>query len=403
VAIVCGFIRPGWGYQENYWLEELTKAGHEARIFIAGKESSAPESIAAAGGAYTRQAVKTWFGPRHNYFCFHVADALADFRPQIILWTGHLQNFGLDLLRDSRLRGAALVSLFGMNLGMHEYDWRKPGISLRDRLHGLGFHLLRGGICRRAARRSDRIIGNTPQTRGILLSTFRDPAEREAIDRKVVDLPLGFGPDNFRHDPELRATVRQALGLAPDDLVVAMSSRFAAGQKFRFLNASIRGILAALERHPTLKAVIIGFTDNDVSDHFRRLIAADPNRNRVIQHPFADLTQLNGLYNAADLAVFGNASISCQAALGTGLTVCLADNGTMNHLITVPNQGFFFPLLDIDAIADQIVRAAQVVGAYRGDARVEFRRRLAEAASWLSYEQIMRRVIELASPFVQVA
>jgi hypothetical protein len=76
---------------------------------------------------------------------------------------------------------------------------------------------------------------------------------------------------------------------------------------------------------------------------------------RVHCLPFAEQVRLNELYNAADIAVLPNASISCQAALGTGLTVCLANNGTMDHLIRHPSQAAFFDPAQPEELSHRLI------------------------------------------------
>ena len=82
---------------------------------------------------------------------------------------------------------------------------------------------------------------------------------------------------------------------------------------------------------------------------------------------------MNELYNAADIAVLPNASISCQAALGTGLTVCLANNGTMDHLIRHPSQAAFFDPAQPEELAHRLIDFADSMASKSVEDRYEAR------------------------------
>jgi hypothetical protein len=108
---------------------------------------------------------------------------------------------------------------------------------------------------------------------------------------------------------------------------------------------------------------------------------------------------LSELYNASDIAVFGRASISCQEALGTGVVACFANDGSLNHLVTLPEQGLFFAPGDRADLTAKLSEAVARVRSHEGTQREVFRRRLADAAAWLGYDRIIRAILEkLDSP-----
>lgn len=70
--------------------------------------------------------------------------------------------------------------------------------------------------------------------------------------------------------------------------------------------------------------------------------------SRFICELFANQKRLNEIYNAADIALFGNTTISVTAAAGTGLVLCLADVGAMDIVVTKPDQAVYFQFRNSD-------------------------------------------------------
>jgi hypothetical protein len=81
--------------------------------------------------------------------------------------------------------------------------------------------------------------------------------------------------------------------------------------------------------------------------------------------------------------------------MGTGLLACFADNGTMNHLVTRPDQGLFFQPYDAESLAKGLLRAVEMVP-MGAEAREEFRKRLADESRWLGYDRIIEKCMRLA-------
>ncbi len=392
IAIVTGGHNPGRGYVDNHWAELLPSMGHEVRLITNSQSSESLTRHEGQGGSYELHRVPAWAGPRNVYLSRHVGRALREFGPDLVVWSVPARLFGMSLLLSKDLKKLPMVTIFTEKYGMHEFDWKKRGISIKQRLHAIAFHLLRGPVVRPICRRSTLIVATTPQTREILLMLFGE-REKPRIDTKILVMPLGFHPGLYGWTPSVRQATRRELGLADDDVVIVMSSRFTPHLKTEDLPPSIEGIIAALIAHPAARAVIVGMGDDEFSDRFRRRIQASPVAGRMQCLQWADQARLNAIYNAADIALFGNASISCQSALGTGLAVCLADNGSMNQLVTIPRQGFFFRPRDSRDVGAKLSDALAMFEAMSGPQRVAFRNSLADGSRWLSYDQTIARAL----------
>jgi glycosyltransferase involved in cell wall biosynthesis len=390
IAIVCGTFRHGWGYQENFWADELSRAGHVVRVFSASCLNNVSPAAPVGADAYEIDAVPARRLPRGILLSSGLGVMVAEYAPQLILWFGIEQFFGRDLISCGKV---PLVTFFGLNRGMHEFDWRKQGIPFSQRLHAIIWRLLRGRITREACRRSSLIVATVPETRGILHLLFL-PEERKAIDSRILHVPLGFSPRVYQCDPSTCLSTREELGIAPTDVVTIFSCRFSAARKEERNRDTLKGICLALEARDSLRAILVGFGRDAVSMRLQQSIRQSQAAARIHCLSFAEQERLNELYNAADIAILPNASISCQAALGTGLTVCLAGNGTMDHLVRHPSQAVFFDPVQPEELSHRLIDLVDsMVSKSVGERQTE-RERLARASRWLGYDRLVASVVD---------
>jgi glycosyltransferase involved in cell wall biosynthesis len=218
--------------------------------------------------------------------------------------------------------------------------------------------------------------------------------ERREIDRRILEVPLGFSPHTYHWNPQTARHTREKFEVRPTDVVVAFSCRFSAPRKEERNRRTLTGIRSALEAHSRLHAVLVGFGDDSVSTRLKRFVRQGAVSARIHCLPFAEQEGLNELYNAADVAVFPNASISCQAALGTGLTVCLANNGTMDHLIRSGSQAVFFDPARLEDLCLRLTRLAELMVQWPIEKRLAKREEMAASSRWLGYDRLCASVLE---------
>lgn len=394
VAVVSGSYAHGLSYQENIWAEELACMGHEVRVFTARGHGQPPQRHPVPGGppgcTFEVEEVRSLVLPRQIMPTLGLGAAIAAFAPDRVLWFGIEMFFGRALVTDPRLTEVPVAAFSSLNEGgMHPFDWTRPGLAPREWALAHAFRVLRGPEMVRACLRADLIVANTPETRDILLYYPRG-GQRTAIEQKIAQLPLGFSPRFFRFDPETRAAARAALGLAPDDVAVVVSSRFAPNKE-KALDVSLRALQQAMEAAPRLHALVVGFGEGGTSERLHALLDRGPHPERFHRFGFADRTGLARHYQAADIAMFARPSISCQESMGTGLYAAFADDGSMTHLLRDPAQGVLFRRDDVPDMARVLAAAARHVAA-QGD-RAAFRRGLADRARWLGYDRIAEDVL----------
>ncbi len=323
ICIVSGTFQPGRGYQENTWARQLAAEGHTVRVLSAGLSLDRFPNEPDTNCNYETIVVPTLVLPRSVLLSRDLDLHVEAFAPDLVLWFCPGQFFGRALTSSQRTGSIPVVSFFSEGYYLHEFDWKKHGIGLKQRLIALTYRLLRGKIVRAGCLRSDVIVGNVPETQEILQLKCRDDHDRKDIAAKTLTLPLGYNPNELA-----------------------------------------------------------------------RKIETGPCKDRFIREPLADQPRLNELYNAADIALFPRASISCQAALATGLIACFADGMSMNHLLKSTEQGVFYQSMDIEDLARQLLNAANLVPQPDPTkTRTTGRQSLAAQSRSLGYDRIIATVM----------
>lgn len=349
IAVISGSFRPGFSYQENIWSEQLAVRGHDVRIFaprhgaerspVYGERAPAPVKL----HPVPIERIPTLaLASRHLYRTRNLAPAVRRFAPALILWFGPPQGFGVDVAADPQLAAVPLIAFLGENRAMQPFDRARTP---RDRIRALAYRLARRPAIVLACRRAKRVIANTPETPAIIRAML-PPALRETAP--ISALPLGFDPASFGPDPTRRRPADGAI-------VAVVSSRFAP-EKLPSLRLILAALDAAMNRAPTLRAVLVGFDGGPTSRAIEAQIDASTHAARFERRPFADRQGLARAFHQADLAIFARPSISAQEALGTGLYAVLAD-GAMGGLLDEDDDGCFFAPGDPAALSAALISA----------------------------------------------
>jgi len=273
---------------------------------------------------------------------------------------------------------------------MHAFDWSDARLPWRARLHALGYHLFRGPDTVAGCLRSQLIVANTPETEEILLY-YPQGSKRRKIQGRILQLPLGFSPSFFCFAPQRLAPARAEFALSEEALLFMYSSRFASNKE-RAIELSIQALQGAMEQDPRIQALLIGFDGGEISRRFQEMIQQGPSPQRFHMAPFAPRERLSQLYHAADVALFVRPSISCQESMGTGLYALLADDGSMDHLLSHPSQGALFPRDEVPQMIEAILSATALLGAQ--DDPLKSRAERAQYARRLGYDRICQEVLK---------
>jgi len=257
----------------------------------------------------------------------------ADVRPYI---ESHAYNLIIQVMPGQAMPLAGSLAqnrsvravLYGDNSGM--WSHLNPVARL---LKGAAFAVSKGMAYRYANQRADHIYGYTPET-----ITRLQPFTPHGNPMRL--LPLAFDPDRFFYGEELRLERRNALGYGPEALVVISAGRFLARKRLDLLFDAFR-ILHTQSTEARL--LLVGADDTDYAKQIRATVERESHlRDTTTILPFVDHTELNSLFNAADIGVWPSLpAITIQQAMGTGLLPVIPNNPWVSHLVH-DGMGIYF-------------------------------------------------------------
>ena len=353
VAILSATYSPLFSYQENIWAERLSELGAQVRLFCPGNLTSTDlsphDSLTGAPLqmidqiSYEVEHLPTLKLPNHMYLTRSLTDALIRFRPELILWFGGIMFFGRELSQAALKEIAPVVVIYSLSrTGRHPFEWAGRGLSVRDRVLGLGFQMLRAPYLAQSIRSATLTVANTPEATKII-RRFIHGQLRSDWARKHVEIPLGFCAKSFYYDPKLAHAQRDHLDLSPSHRSVLYSTRFRE-DKWRSIKRCFEVAERVISRDQSITFVWVGLNQSHVSTRFELLIkqSRSPKNHRVL--PFQDREGLSAVYRAVDVVLFPQPSISCQEAMGAGAWVLHTPDESLDHLLTFTNYGQRAPI-----------------------------------------------------------
>jgi glycosyltransferase involved in cell wall biosynthesis len=178
-------------------------------------------------------------------------------------------------------------------------------------------------------------------------SKFKCPVQTPVI-------PLGIDTDKFakRTTPEKRASQRQALGIAEDEIVILFVGRLSFATKAHPLALFMAAEKAAKLTRKKLRIVMFGyFKPNDMEPHFKNLAADVCKTARVDFIMNSDVRFPEGLWAAAD--IFTSLADNIQESFGltpieamaSGLPAVISDWNGYKGSVRDGLDGFLIPTL----------------------------------------------------------
>ena len=250
-------------------------------------------------------------------------------------------------------------------------------------------------LARRAAQRTGWITACSDDLRTRVIRLGADAA-------RVTTIPYGVDAGRFRPDPDARARVRAALGLASDDVVVFTAGRFVRKKGFEYL---IDAVAALAPDWPGLRLVLGGGGDLDAEL-----------RGRARDRGIADRVRFPGVLAQGDVGAFlaaadiaavpsvhdeqGNVDglpNTVMEALASGTPLVASDVAGIPSVVTHHRTGLLVPEKDVQGLAGALAALCGNPGLRAGlgaAAREEVRRihsweRVAE-----QFEQAYERAAE---------
>lgn len=290
------------------------------------------------------------------------------------LMPGQVMPFAGTIARNHAVRAV----LYGDNSAMWSHLSRAQRLS-----KGMAFAVSKGALYAMVNRRADLVYGFTPNTLSRL--KFFSGGKRMSL------LPLAFDPAKFFFDEGIRETHRQAMGYTEADTVVVAAGKL---QHKKRLDLLVDAFSRLTSTRAGLKLLVVGADDSPYSQEFKAQIDAYPALSKLVTvMGFVDTTQLNEIFNAADIGVWPSMpAITIQQAMGTGLNVVLPKNDWVGHLL-LPGSGTYFNTFDeSDSLGIEMAIASQLGGG-RG---VTDRRQRADVNAWLGADRLTRSLLQAA-------
>jgi len=156
---------------------------------------------------------------------------------------------------------------------------------------------------------------------------------------KFTIIPLGADQKLFRYYSKARYSIRKALGISKNDIVIVYSGKISPVKDIDLL---IKTLAPIMIKNSKIKLLIIGKGDIEYMRYIKYLAKKLGVLNNIIFHPWVHRTKLPELYSASDIAVWpGQSSISIVEAASVGLPLIIADYPVETYAIKYGN-GFSF-------------------------------------------------------------
>jgi len=312
----------------------LRKRGIETVVLVPQEKGDAPDRLRAAG-------VETVQIPLHRLRRTIRPGVHAKY---LTAFPGEVRSIR-KLLRDRRID---LVQIYGLGNLQGGIAGKLEGLPVVWQLVDVGNPLL----LRRLTMPIVLRLADVLMTTGMAVARAHPGATR------FNDRLFSFFPPvdltRFNADPEVRAAVRNELGVGPDELVVGTVGNVSPQKDhFTFVDAA-----AALKRDfPAMRFVILGATLSTRREFANRLLqhaqnlGLSPDRDFTIRNPESRVSQLVQAFDIFWLtSLWEGLPTAVEEAMTLKIPVVVTDVGSVREAIEDGVNGYIVPVRDKDAV-----------------------------------------------------
>ncbi|MCS7170096.1 MAG: glycosyltransferase, partial [Candidatus Kapabacteria bacterium] len=232
VAVVCGHFMPEVGYQEVWIARALAQRGVQVRVVTTTAVSSSarkvrkrayPAGLQQMPEGYEVLRLPVDFRFRSAVVARGVVPAVVEWQPDAILLLGIGKLFGVPVLEAEALLDTP-ISCFFSELAEYRRRHSLPArvvAWMQDR----GFELVKRVWYRKAIRRAQLLVCNTPGTLEWLRACCKTQEEKAALAQKARVQVLGYDHSLFFFDPVERELMRRQLGCQKGEIVALTITR----------------------------------------------------------------------------------------------------------------------------------------------------------------------------------
>lgn len=235
-------------------------------------------------------------------------------------------------------------------------------------------------VYEKALRTADRIFTYTPETESVIKQWISPTGARE-LAQKNKAISLGFDPTTFYMDEELRIKARQELGIEAHETLIISTARMGGNKRYDEL---ITAVEVLVKKQVPVKCLFVGLGDDVTSSDVVDRLKKSPAPGAFITRPFLPRSELNRLYNAADIGFWPITAISIYEGMGTGLFLFLPKSPSLTHLELDGTQGLYVG----SSFSDDLERAVH------SDPNSPREQRHTKAVEKFSYHSIARRMLD---------
>lgn len=324
ITIVCGHFIPAMGYIEVHLARAFADLGHKVTVVTSDAIPSYVGHLHQEFGQPPKGVevirLKSIFSLGQIVISRGVKKAVVNSHPDMIIVIGLGKRFPKPALG----LGVHTTVLFGDNAASYGDS---PSAKTR-----LLFEVFKRATYQKAAAKADRLVAYTPESfdaAGKMLG--RKWADKLAQQSDFIS--LGFHPDEFYFDENLRKSKRDDLGFSESDRVVITATRIRPEK-------NLESAIPAFQKvSPNIKWLLLGSAEDDYAKQLEERLKRDLGQDRFILLPHQRRVDLNAFYNAADVALFTTPAISIIEAMGSGLPVLLPEEKSLSHLVRESDQG----------------------------------------------------------------
>lgn len=283
------------------------------------------------------------FAVRNRVVSKGLPQLLDSLQPDLVVQNEPNQLFSLPVARWCDRNDVPYVYISGEN------NAQRPRSGAARLLARAYEATLRRWVYRHCVPRAECAFGTTPETTANLVSA----TGRQDIE--LLNLPVDTS--QFSFDGNVRAVQRRAQGWEKRSITL-FAGKF---EERKDLLGLIDWWVNGIGRSPTHRLILVGYAPGKYADRVREH-ARSVGDGRVELRAFCSTDELARLYQAADLAVFPNATNGIQQAMATGLAVLIPRSIEVSHLFDLDGAYVLgFPTTGLAGWPDGETQLAEVL------------------------------------------
>jgi len=333
IAHVVSYFQPEFGYEEYFSAREQAALGHEVHVITSDRIfpfKNVEKMLSDIGSefkdrnrtvgvqdmeGFTVHRLRTKMEPLYDHLIYgNIDEKLKEIKPDVV----HAHNtWTYGAYRSSKMKDVVGYRLIADEYGYSTtYDQTH---NLRNFLLDKEYRIFRAPIARRTLKKADEVVAICEETVDFLKDFYKYD--------KAHMIPLGIDHRKFSFREEAREKVRKELGVGQDQFLLITAGRLDSAKK---LEHFIEGI-SSMDRDD-IHFIVVGRGDDNYLSKLNKMAS-----DNIRFLGFKRSDELSDLYCAADLGLWGKASITIREAIGCELPLVLFKEPNMKDLLKWEN------------------------------------------------------------------